>query len=62
MSATTPVADDLVINTAALEPLFAPWEEPDKHRVRAQQPVSRRRSKSIGGLRQSAWSIACALP
>ena len=23
-----------VINTAALEPLFAPWEEPDKHRVR----------------------------
>jgi type III restriction enzyme len=27
--------DDLVINTAALEPLFAPWEEPDKHRVRA---------------------------
>ena len=29
-------ADDLVINTAALEPLFAPWEEPDKHRVRTQ--------------------------
>lgn len=28
--------DDLVINTAALEPLFAPWEEPDKHRVRAE--------------------------
>lgn len=24
-----------VINTASLEPLFAPWEEPNKHRVRA---------------------------
>ena len=27
----------IAINTAALEPLFAPWEEPDKHRVRAQK-------------------------
>ena len=26
-----------VINAAALEPLFAPWEEPDKHRVRAKK-------------------------
>ena len=26
---------DLTINTAALEPLFAAWEEPDRHRVRA---------------------------
>ncbi len=25
----------LAINAAALEPLFAPWEEPDRHRVRA---------------------------
>src|ERR1700684_1133871 len=24
-----------VINSAALEPLFAPWEEPNRHRVRA---------------------------
>ena len=24
-----------VVNIAALEPLFAPWQEPDKHRVRA---------------------------
>jgi len=24
-----------VVNVAALEPLFAPWEEPDKHRVRS---------------------------
>lgn len=29
---------ELVINTAALEPLFAPWEEPNKHRVRASTP------------------------
>jgi len=27
----------IAINTAALEPLFAPWEEPDKHRIRAQR-------------------------
>jgi len=26
-----------VVNVAALEPLFAPWEEPDKHRVRAKK-------------------------
>lgn len=25
----------LAINTAALEPLFAPWEEPNRHRVRS---------------------------
>ena len=30
-----PADSDLVVNTAALEPLFAPWEEPNKHRVRA---------------------------
>ena len=35
MSAESPSPEELVINTAALEPLFAPWEEPDKHRVRA---------------------------
>lgn len=26
-----------VVIVAALEPLFAPWEEPDKHRVRAKK-------------------------
>lgn len=31
-----PDVESPVVNTAALEPLFAPWEEPDKHRVRAQ--------------------------
>jgi type III restriction enzyme len=27
-----------IINAAALEPLFAPWEEPTRHRVRAATP------------------------
>src|SRR5690606_24465028 len=27
-------AETISINAAALEPLFAPWEEPSKHRVR----------------------------
>jgi type III restriction enzyme len=27
--------DTPVINTSALEPLFPPWEEPNRHRVRA---------------------------
>jgi type III restriction enzyme len=27
--------DQPFLNLAALEPLFAPWEEPNKHRVRA---------------------------
>lgn len=35
MSAAANPPDDLVINTAALEPLFAPWEEPNKHRIRS---------------------------
>lgn len=35
MSAEPSPPDTLVINTAALEPLFAPWEEPNRHRVRA---------------------------
>ena len=38
MSADDSPTEDLVINTAALEPLFAPWEEPNKHRVRASTP------------------------
>lgn len=29
--------DALEINAAALEPLFAPWEEPNRHRVRAEK-------------------------
>lgn len=26
-------------NTAALEPLFAPWEEPNAHRIRAESKI-----------------------
>ena len=36
MSAEAPM-ETPVVNISALEPLFAPWEEPDKHRVRAQK-------------------------
>lgn len=36
MSAET-TTETPVVNVAALEPLFAPWEEPDKHRVRAKK-------------------------
>jgi len=35
MSDPASAPEEIVINTAALEPLFAPWEEPNKHRVRA---------------------------
>lgn len=30
-------SDAIAINSAALEPLFAPWDEPNKHRVRAKK-------------------------
>src|SRR5438067_706883 len=36
MSATAP-PPDLILNTDALEPLFAPWEEPNAHRVRSER-------------------------
>ncbi|MBW7909561.1 MAG: DEAD/DEAH box helicase family protein, partial [Kiritimatiellae bacterium] len=38
MTEEASLTEDMVINTAALEPLFAPWEEPNKHRVRASTP------------------------
>jgi len=38
MSGDAPTTDEIVINTAALEPLFPPWEEPNKHRVRSSTP------------------------
>ena len=48
-----PSAESPVVNAAALEPLFAPWEEPDKHRVRASAGLppeikTYRRSSPIG--------------
>ncbi len=30
------MTENLTIKADALEPLFAAWEEPDKHRVRAE--------------------------
>jgi type III restriction enzyme len=33
----TETTDGISINATALEPLFAPWEEPNKHRVRAKK-------------------------
>ena len=30
--------DELIVNSAALEPLFAPWEEPSAHRLRGDRP------------------------
>ncbi|MFC1762696.1 DEAD/DEAH box helicase family protein [Planctomycetota bacterium] len=45
-----------VINPAALEPLFAPWEEPTRHRVRADRPGDP--AKVIIGRRASQIAIA----
>lgn len=39
------------INTAALEPLFSPWEEPHSHRVRADRPGEQ--AKTVKGRRPS---------
>jgi type III restriction enzyme len=43
---TADAGEDLVINTAALAPLFAPWEEPSQHRVRAAVPGQPPETKS----------------
>ena len=44
-----------LLNPSALEPLFAPWEEPHSHRVRAEQEGP---AKIIKGRRPSPLSIA----
>jgi type III restriction enzyme len=46
----------MVINTAALEPLFAPHEEPNFHRVRAEKPGAP--AKVVKGRRPSPITIA----
>src|ERR1017187_5557772 len=43
------------LNPSALEPLFAPWEEPHSHRVRAEQEGP---AKIIKGRRPSPLRIA----
>ncbi len=50
------MTEDVVVNTAALEPLFAPWEEPIKHRVKADKPGQP--AKVVNGRRPSSITIA----
>jgi len=50
------MTEDVVVNSAALEPLFAPWEEPVKHRVKADQPGQP--AKVVNGRRPSQITIA----
>jgi len=45
----------MVINTAALEPLFAPHEEPNFHRVRAEKPGEP--AKVVKGRRPSSITV-----
>ena len=47
---------DLAVNVSALEPLFAPWEEPDTHRVRSDRPGQP--AKTERGRRPSQIAIA----
>ena len=42
--------DQMLVNPAALEPLFSPWEEPTKHRIRGDKPGEP--AKIISGRRQ----------
>ena len=50
------MTEDVVINPTALEPLFAPWEEPIKHRVKADKPGQS--AKVVNGRRPSQIAIA----
>lgn len=50
------MTEDVVVNPTALEPLFAPWEEPIKHRVRADKPGEP--AKVVNGRRPSSITIA----
>ena len=50
------MTEQSVINPAALEPLFAPWEEPTKHRVRAEKHGDP--AKVLQGRRPSPVAIA----
>lgn len=50
---------ETIINPAALEPLYMPWEEPNRHRVRADQDGEP--AKLINGRRPSSIQIAQSL-
>ncbi|MGD0091264.1 MAG: DEAD/DEAH box helicase family protein [Planctomycetota bacterium] len=49
------MSDTPVVNPAALEPLFAPWEEPNAHRERADKPGEP--AKVVRGRRPSSITI-----
>ena len=57
------MTEEAVINPAALEPLFAPWEEPTKHRVRGDKPgdpakiVKSRRPSPIAIAQNLRWEV-----
>ena len=38
MSSKSPETQTPIVNPACLEPLYAPWEEPNAHRVRGDKP------------------------
>lgn len=50
------MTDHPVINQAALEPLFAPWEEPNQHRVRAKREGES--AQAVKGRRPSPIVVA----
>lgn len=47
--------DELIINKEALEPLFSAWEEPSKHRIKAEDGAG---AKTVVGRRRSSITIA----
>lgn len=47
--------DELIINKEALEPLFSAWEEPSRHRVKAEDGAG---AKIVQGRRRSGITIA----
>ena len=57
------MTEETIINPAALEPLFATWEEPTKHRVRADKPgdpakvIKGRRPSQIGIAQNLRWAV-----
>ena len=50
------MADQMLVNPTALEPLFSPWDEPTKHRVKGDKPGEP--AKIINGRRPSPIVIA----
>src|SRR5581483_12432040 len=67
---------DAIINPAALEPLYLPWEEPTKHRVRAKREgepavhekgrrpstivIAQNLRQAVGEWRQADYAYGCS--